>query len=580
MNLPSPAFLTRHELRLVLFGGKGGVGKTSCATATALHWAEKNPTTPILLVSTDPAHSISDSLAGAVPPSNLTVLELDAQACMAEFQLQHRLKFQEIASRGTFLDATDIDQVLNLSLPGLDELMAFLEICRWTEVHQYQTIFVDTAPSGHTLRLLGMPVIMRQWLGALNALLAKHRYLKRLYCGTYQPDEIDQFLVKLAASVDQMDALLRNPACCQFVPVVLAEEMCFRETVALLEELRRAGVPITDLVVNRLLPANRCPVCATGRLRQSRELNKLRDAQELFSGPIWGLPLYPDEVCGIEPLRRFWKGLVDLTPRSIAPPRPAHFPRPMIEAPAKPPASDLAMVILAGKGGVGKTTLACSTALRMVDDFPGREVLLFSTDPAHSLSACLKLPIGPTPKRVVDGLTAVEIDAQSEFASLKRLYSRELAAFFKSLLPEMDLAYDREAMENFLDLAPPGLDEVMALTHLMDLLDQGQFQSFVLDSAPTGHLIRFLEMPGLINHWLKVYFGLALKYKHLFRTPKVTQRLVKISKALKSFRTLISNPVQCSLYAVSILTSMAFHETKDLIDACQRIGIDVPILFL
>jgi arsenite-transporting ATPase len=144
----------------------------------------------------------------------------------------------------------------------------------------------------------------------------------------------------------------------------------------------------------------------------------------------------------------------------------------------------------------------------------------------------------------------------------------------------MDFAFDREAMERIVDLSPPGLDEVMALTHVMDLCDQDHYDTLVLDSAPTGHLIRLLETPELVDCWLKVFFGLFLKYKQIFRLPKVSQRLVEMSKAIKRLRALLADPAQCSLCGVAILTNMAFEETKDLFAACRRMQVNTPLLFL
>lgn len=126
----SPFFLSDAGIRLLLFGGKGGVGKTTAAAATALELALSHPEKSLLLISTDPAHSLRDSFSGTKPPPNLKVLELDAQAYLHSFQEKNRHRLMEIASRGTFLDEEDINRFLELSLPGMDELMAFLEISR------------------------------------------------------------------------------------------------------------------------------------------------------------------------------------------------------------------------------------------------------------------------------------------------------------------------------------------------------------------------------------------------------------------------------------------------------------------
>ena len=198
-------------------------------------------------------------------------------------------------------------------------------------------------------------------------------------------------------------------------------------------------------------------------------------------------------------------------------------------------------LLFAGKGGVGKTTLACASALRLAEERSGREILLFSIDPAHSLAACLGREIGPQEVRVAPGLTVIELDAQAEYERLKQNYADELTGVFERVTGQagIDLAFDREVMERILDLAPPGLDEILALTRIVDLMDRGRYDLFVLDTAPTGHLLRFLEMPELIEKWLRTFFGLFLKYREVFWLPKISQMMVEISKRVKSFRRVL-----------------------------------------
>jgi arsenite-transporting ATPase len=571
-------------LRLLLFGGKGGVGKTTCASGTALHISQAYPQSSFLLISTDPAHSLADSTGGSCLPNNLTVTELDAQSCMAAFKEEHTEKLREIASRGTFLDDDDIGRFLDLSLPGLDELIAFFEIAQWAEEWRYDCIVVDTAPTGHTMRLLALPELIWKWLEALDALLAKHRYMKQLFGGVYHHDELDTFLLELSGSVKQMETLLRDPARCRFVPVMLAEALSIHETLALVNELERLQAPITDIVVNKLYPKGECPVCENQRLSQMRELGNLPEKIGEFS--LWGVPLYPEEIRGLGALDTFWDGAYPLN-QEISALRSSqssiinHQSSILnVEAPAELPSPETTLLLFAGKGGVGKTTLSCATALRLAWELRDKEVFLFSTDPAHSLSACLDVRIGFTPTRIASRLTAMEIDPQAEFQTLKNQYAEELEKFLGAISPHLDLAFDREVMERLMDLSPPGLDEVMALTCVMEFLAQGSYDIFILDSAPTGHLIRLLELPELINQWLKVFFGLFLKYKNTFRLPMVSQRLVQMSKQLKYLRSLLHNPNRSALYAVTIPTEMAFQETKDLLEACKRMGIRAPLLFL
>ena len=120
----------------------------------------------------------------------------------------------------------------------------------------------------------------------------------------------------------------------------------------------------------------------------------------------------------------------------------------------------------------------------------------------------------------------------------------------------------------------------MGLTRVMALLASGQYDTLVLDSAATGHLIRLLELPETVDQWLKAFFDLFLKYPQVFRFTKFTQRLVEISKNLKRLKGLLSDPYGSAVYAVSIPTDMAFEETRDLLAACDRLGIGVAGLFL
>ncbi|MBM9521173.1 ArsA family ATPase [Desulforhopalus vacuolatus] len=573
-------FFCNSQFRLLFFGGKGGVGKTTCATATAVNLANKYPQKSVLLASSDPAHSLIDCLGEYSPPDNVTVLEMDAQKCLVDFKEKYSERLREIASRGTFLDDDDISSFLALSLPGLDELMAFLEISKWIEENRYDCIVMDTAPTGHTLRLLAMPGLIKKWLAALDAMLAKHRYMKQLFKGTYQQDALDEFLLGISRSVQQLEMLLSDTVRCRFVPVMLAETLSGNETKRLLKELHHAKIPISDIVVNNLYPDdNGCPVCSDKRMQQNRMLEGF--VKSLSAISLWGIPQSPIEIRGKEPLESFWEKVFTLDiPQSSSAKLPSYRP-PLVANAGNPPGPEIEFLFFAGKGGVGKTTLACATALRMAQDFPDKNILIFSTDPAHSLADCLDIKIGGKLTEVAEGLTALEINAEEEFKALKNQYAKELEELFNRVSSHVDVAFDREVMERVLDLAPPGLDEVMALTRIMELHEEGKYDIFVFDSAPTGHFLKLLESPEMITQWLKAFFALFLKYKQIFKLPDFSQRLVQISKDLKKMRTLLQTEARTNVYAVSILTEMAFCETKDLIAACEvQLGIQVPVCFL
>ena len=576
----APFFLSDAGIRLLLFGGKGGVGKTTASAATALEFALRHPDRSLLLVSTDPAHSLQDSFAGASLPANLQVMELDAQAYLRSFQEKNRQRLMEIASRGTFLDEEDINRFLELSLPGMDELMAFLEISRWVKERTYDVIIMDTAPTGHTLRLMEMPDLIRKWLEVLDALLAKNRYMKKLFRGSYERDDLDHFIEGLSASVKEMEKLLKDHHQCRFVPVMLAEPLSIEETLDLTRELLRLRIGVVDVVINRLYPETPCITCRNIRARQQQELVRIFNSPAFSKLRLWGVPIYPEEIRGLESLRSFWEGLKEVPPPSGEPPFSLTALPPSVDNPLPLPAPDMALLVFAGKGGVGKTTLACATALRLARVYSGKRILLFSADPAHSLADCLNMPLGSRPKQAAPGLWAMEMDAGADYVALKNQYQKELAQFLSQLMPNLDLTFDREVMERIMDLSPPGIDELMALAAVMDLLTPENYDILVLDAAPTGHLIRLLELPEIVEGWLKAVFSLFLKYRKIFRLPGITERLVRLSKDLKRLRIMLRDPSRAALYAVSILTEMSFAETADLVAACGRLEIPVPGLFL
>lgn len=596
---PALPFLAESAaLRLILFAGKGGVGKTTCAAATALGLAAAEPTQPFLLVSVDPAHSLRDAFADEPPPANLEVVELDAAACLAEFLDRHRETLREIARRGTFLDEQDVQRFVELSLPGMDELFAFLRIAAWSAAARYRTVIVDTAPSGHTHRLLAVPQLLGGFVQALHALLAKHRYLVEHYRGAYQPDHTDALLAELAEAAASTQRLLGSPHSC-LVPVLLAESLSVAETGRFLAQLAEQRVRVGPLLVNRLRPPSDCPQC---RLLQRLQSEALQRGATLLAGrELWGLPLLSAEVRGTSALQTLFthaRRLDQPVPPAPAPPElpppPAHsglpdplgvaapapakgFPRSSrVGQPGPPPPQRL--VLFAGKGGVGKTTLASATALHL--RAAGREVILLSTDPAHSLGDCLGVEIGAQRTLLLPGLWGVAPDAEAEWQSWRREYEAEVEALWRERLAQASLAFERQAMDRLLDLSPPGLDELVALTRVTELLAETPAATLVVDTAPTGHLLRLLGLPEVLDGWLKAIFAVLLKNRQAVRMPRLTDRLIELSKRLKALRALLTDPRQTALYAVAIPTWLAFAETADLLAACKQLRVYVARLWV
>jgi arsenite-transporting ATPase len=223
--------------------------------------------------------------------------------------------------------------------------------------------------------------------------------------------------------------------------------------------------------------------------------------------------------------------------------------------------------------------MAGATALHLADR-RADTVLLLSTDPAHSLSTALECSLDDTPREVAPGLDAVEIDAPARFETLRDDYVDEVRRFFRqSTGTQIDLAYDRPVMERLLDLAPPGVDEMMGWTAAMEFLGDDRYAACVLDAAPTGHFVRLLEMPRLFEEWLRAFFHILQKYKDVFRLPRLSDRLVRLSKQTKQVRRMLEGDGG-AVYGVTLPTEMAWAETHDLVAHAERLEVHLPALIL
>src|SRR5262249_13915778 len=153
----------------------------------------------------------------------------------------------------------------------------------------------------------------------------------------------------------------------------------------------------------------------------------------------------------------------------------------------------------AGKGGVGKTTCAAALALGLAEKGAPRRVLVLSTDPAHSLGDVLRTPLGDDARPVVvapPGLDARRVGAPALMASRRRRYLDAVRQVFDALRGDssLDPSFDRTVVEDLIDLAPPGLDELFGLLEVVEALDRSAYDTVVVDTAPTGHALRLLEM--------------------------------------------------------------------------------------
>jgi arsenite-transporting ATPase len=235
------------------------------------------------------------------------------------------------------------------------------------------------------------------------------------------------------------------------------------------------------------------------------------------------------------------------------------------------------IVIFGGKGGVGKTTTAASYALAAAKADRKRKLLIFSTDPAHSLSDSFAEQIGELKKGVAGNknLDGMEIDPGKWFEELKQRYRSWTDDLFASLSGRsgMEIQFDREAMRELVELTPPGIDEIAALGKISELLDENSYDSIVLDTAPTGHLLRFLELPEVALSWIRTFMKLLLKYQNVVRANEVAEELVALSKSIKRVLALLTDPELCEFVGVAIPERMSLEETIDLAKSLDKLKV-------
>lgn len=254
--------------RVTFFGGKGGVGKTTCAAAAACRAAREGSS--VLVVSTDPAHSLGDALDVALGPApkkvapGLHAVQLDADRALTRWLLAREDAFKTIAERGTYLDDDDVDRLFALSLPGVDELVGLLELTRLADGGDYDHVVVDTAPTGHTLRLLEMPDTLRRLAQVLDDMHAKHRFLASSLGGRWRPDSADEVIAGVDTDAKALRDLLTDRERCSFTWVTLPEALPIDESEHGIRAIETIGVHVPTLVVNRVWPApdRSCALCS------------------------------------------------------------------------------------------------------------------------------------------------------------------------------------------------------------------------------------------------------------------------------------------------------------------------------
>ncbi|MCM2318002.1 MAG: arsenical pump-driving ATPase [Pseudomonas sp.] len=486
--------------RFLFFTGKGGVGKTSIACATAIRLAESGRR--VLLVSTDPASNVGQvfgiAIGNRITPvptvANLAALEIDPQAAAQLYR-------ERIV--GPARDTLPADQVRGMEeqlsgactteIAAFDEFTALLVDSSLTAA--YEHIIFDTAPTGHTIRLLQLP---GAWSGFLEAGKGDASCLGPLAGLDKQREQYREAVAALA-----------DPERTRLVLVARAQQATLREVARTHEELAAIGLRQQYLVINGVLPCSEADGDELAATLCDREATALASMPEVLRPlPCDQLPLKPFNLVGLDALRQ----LLDDTPM---PATRVVEQADMLEAPSLASLVDAiaadghGLVMLMGKGGVGKTTLAAAVAVELAHR--GLPVHLTTSDPAAHLAETLD--------GTLDNLTVSRIDPHTVTESYRQHVMASKGA-------RLD-AEGRALLEE--DLRSPCTEEIAVFQAFSRVIREAGRKFVVMDTAPTGHTLLLLDATGAYHREIaRQMEGSAMR----FSTPMMQLQDPKQTKVL------------------------------------------------
>ncbi|KAF8403092.1 hypothetical protein HHK36_011186 [Tetracentron sinense] len=323
------------QRKYYMLGGKGGVGKTSCAASLAVKFA--NHGHPTIVVSTDPAHSLSDSFAqdltgGTLVPvegldSPLFALEINPEKAREEFRTANQRNggtgvqdFMDSMGLGMLVEQLGelkLGELLDTPPPGLDEAMAIskastCQVMQFVEAPEYSMftrIIFDTAPTGHTLRLLSLPDFLDASIGKILKLKKKlssaTSAIKSVFGQEEKQQDASDKLEQLRERMVKVRELFRDTDSTEFVIVTIPTVMAISESSRLHASLKKENVPVKRLIVNQVLPPSTsdCKFCAMKRKDQMRALDMIRNDPELMGLRSIQAPLVDVEIRGVPALK-------------------------------------------------------------------------------------------------------------------------------------------------------------------------------------------------------------------------------------------------------------------------------------
>jgi arsenite-transporting ATPase len=468
--------------RYLFFSGKGGVGKTTMACATAVQEADGGVKT--LIVTTDPASNLADvfeqPIGHQVTPitgvPNLWAMEIDPDKATEEYRERIMGPFRELMPE-------DVIKVLEEQFrsPCTTEIAAFDRFVDFMDGSEFDLVIFDTAPTGHTIRLLELPVDWSKFIsdsvkGAGQTCLGPVQAIQE------SKDKYDR-------AID----LLRNPRHTRFVFVIQPEQTAIFETERSATELKRIGIESQELIVNGMLPSE---VCEQPLFRKRYEMQQqhLTEIHKRFLLPAREILLQDGEVKGVKSLRKMALALqgdysVSVAAGMVTEANGRHAIRGIepnaLQALLTPANGMRKAIFFTGKGGVGKSSVSSITAVHLARQ--GLKTLLLTTDPAAHIGQVLDVPVGdhPAPVGSVPHLWATRIDPKTASDEYKARVLKNASARYSDDM----MAALREELES------PCTEEIAAFDRFTEYLDSDHYDVIVFDTAPTGHTLRLLALP-------------------------------------------------------------------------------------
>lgn len=468
--------------RFLFFTGKGGVGKTSIACASAIQLAEAGK--QVLLVSTDPASnvgqvfgiSIGNNITAIPAVQNLAALEIDPQAAAQLYRDKIvgpvRGLLPESVVKGI---EEQLSGACTTEIAAFDEFTALLIDSPLTA--EYDHIVFDTAPTGHTIRLLQLP---GAWSGFLEEGKGDASCLGPL-AGLEKQREQYKAAVDALADAEKTRLIL----------VARAQQSTLREVARTHEELASIGLKQQYLVINALLPKIEAETDALAAAIYKREQDALHHIPEVLKAlPQDMVLLKAFDLVGLDALRQLLKN----TPWH---PQKTINKTLLIDKPSRSKLVDKiaadghGLVMLMGKGGVGKTTIAAAVAVELAHR--GLSVHLTTSDPAAHLSETLS----GTLNGVLDKLTVSRIDPHAE----TERYRQHVLETKGAMLDTQGRALLEE------DLRSPCTEEIAVFQAFSRIIREAGKKFVVMDTAPTGHTLLLLDATGAYHREVSRQMG-------------------------------------------------------------------------